>query len=120
MSKKQTITEQIEAIQFETLTEDQFKFLVERALKSIRKSAEGKKSLTKAQKENIALADAAVVYIRTKGEPVTASEIARELDLPSGQKAVAVLKIAVNNGILIHNEGKGSRRSTWELATTDE
>ena len=49
---KTTITEQINAIAFDTLTEEQFNFLVERALKSVRKST-GERKPTKAQKERI-------------------------------------------------------------------
>ena len=51
---KMTITEQINAIAFDTLTEEQFNFLVERALKSVRKS-NGERKPTKVQKASALL-----------------------------------------------------------------
>ena len=114
MANKVTIKEQIEAIAFETLTAEQFDFLRERALKSIRK-ASGKKVETKTQKENKILADAVVAFIAEKGEKVLAKDIENQFDV-NNQKAAALLKIATEDGRLVKTPAKGSRKATWELA----
>jgi len=113
--EKMTIKEQINAIAFETLTQEQFNFLVERALKSVR-TGNGKRTETKVQKENKILAEQAVEYIAGKGEAVTASEIEGALNLSSNQKAVAVLKVATEAGQLVKTEAKGKIKATWNLA----
>ena len=50
---KTTISEQINAIAFDTLTEEQFNFLVDRAKMSVRKSTpSAERKPTKTQREN--------------------------------------------------------------------
>lgn len=115
MENKMTLKEQINAIAFETLTQEQFNFLVERALKSVR-TGNAKAGESKAHKANMALAEQAVEYIAGKGEAVTASEIENALELSSNQKAVAVLKAATEAGKLVKTEGKGKVKATWNLA----
>ena len=113
--EKMTIKDQINAIAFETLTQEQFDFLVERALKSVRKAGE-RKGETKAQKENKALVEQVVEYIANKGEAVTATEIQTAFNLTSNQKAAAVLKMAVEAKMLVKTEATGKNKATWNLA----
>ena len=117
MTNKVTLKEQIEGIAFETLTAEQFDFLRERALKSIRK-ASTKKGLTKAQKENIVLAEKVVDFVAEKGV-VTIKDVEDFLNV-SNQKATAILKIAVANGDLTKTEAKGKQKATFTLAEVED
>lgn len=84
--EKMTITERINGINFETLTQDEFDFLVERALKSVRKSS-GVRKPSKAQVANEGLkAD----LLDILGDGMTATEAGKALDI-SVQKASALL-----------------------------
>jgi len=99
---KTTITEQINAIAFDTLTEEQFAFLVERALKSVRKST-GERKPTKTQVANEGL-KAEILGIL--GEGMTATDAGKAVDI-SVQKASALLKQMVDVGEVVKvKEGK--------------
>ena len=99
---KTTITEQINAIAFDTLTEEQFAFLVERALKSVRKST-GERKPTKTQVANEGL-KAEILGIL--GEGMTATDAGKAVDI-SVQKASALLKQMVDAGEVVKfKEGK--------------
>lgn len=102
--EKMTITERINGINFETLTQDEFDFLVERALKSVRKSS-GVRKPSKAQVANEGLkAD----LLDILGDGMTATEAGKALDI-SVQKASALLKQMVDSGSVVRlKEGKAT------------
>ena len=89
--EKMTITERINGIAYETLTEEDFNFLVERALKSVRKS-NGVRKPTKNQVANEGLkAD----IVNALGEGLTATDAGKAVGI-SVQKASALLKQMVD------------------------
>ena len=98
-----TIKERINGIAFETLTAEDFDFLKERALKSIRKASANRKP-TKTQEQNeVTKMDIANLLEDAEG-PMTATEIANVLGLSSGQKASALLKQMVEAGEVVKTE----------------
>ena len=99
---KTTITEQINSIAYETLTEEQFNFLVERALKSVRKS-NGTRKPTKTQVVNEGIK---AEMLNALGEGLTATDAGKAVGI-SVQKASALLKQMVDAGEVIKTkEGK--------------
>lgn len=106
---KTTITEQINAIAFDTLTEEQFAFLVERALKSVRKST-GERKPTKTQVANEGL-KAEILGIL--GEGMTATDVGKALNI-SVQKASALLKQMIDvDEVVKFKEGKVTLFKRW-------
>lgn len=102
MTTKITLTEQINSITFEDLTEDQFNFLKERALKSIRKST-GERKPTKRQLDNDVIK---CQMINALGDGMTATEAGKAVDV-SVQRASALLKQMVEAGEVIRvQDGK--------------
>jgi hypothetical protein len=102
MTTKITLTEQINSIAFEGLTEDQFNFLKECALKSIRKST-GERKPTKRQLDNDVLK---YQMIEALGDGMTATEVGKAVDV-SVQRASALLKQMVDAGEVIRvKDGK--------------
>lgn len=101
---KTTITEQVNAIAFDTLTEEQFNFLVERALKSVRKS-NGERKPTKNQVANEGLkAD----IVNALGEGLTATDVGKAVGI-SVQKASALLRQMVIAGEVVRvKDGKAT------------
>ena len=101
---KTTITERINGIAFDTLTEDDFNFLVERALKSVRKS-NGVRKPTKNQVANEGLkAD----IVNALGEGLTATDAGKAVGI-SVQKASALLKQLVDAGEVVkEKDGKAT------------
>lgn len=99
--EKMTITERINGIAYESLTEDDFNFLVERALKSIRK-ANGERKPTKKQTENEGIKANIVL---TLGEGQTATQVAQDYGI-SVQKASALLKQMVDAGTVVRVQDK--------------
>jgi len=103
--EKMTITARINAIDFANLSADDFAFLKERALKSVRKS-NGTRKATKNQVENEGIKGAIVDFLGNT-EGATATAIAEGLGLSSNQKASALLKQLVDNGSVVKvKEGK--------------
>lgn len=102
--EKITITERINGINFETLTEEDFNFLVERALKSVRKS-NGVRKPTKNQIENERLkAD----MLNVLDEGMTATDAGNAVGI-SVQKASALLKQMVDAGEVVKvKDGKAT------------
>ena len=93
---KITLTEQINSIAYDTLTQDEFDFLKERALKSIRKS-NGVRKPTKTQVANEGLkAD----MLNALGEGLTATDAGKAVGI-SVQKASALLKQMVDAGEVV-------------------
>ena len=113
--EKVTIMEQINAISFEGLTEDQFDFLVERARKSVRK-ASAKKGMTKAQKEN-AEVKARIFAVLVKDGAMTATAVGNALDI-SCQKASALLKQMVEDGEVA--KAKDGKATVFSAIAEDE
>lgn len=102
--EKMTITERINGIAYETLTEEDFNFLVERALKSVRKS-NGVRKPTKNQVANEGLkAD----IVNALGEGLTATDAGKAVGI-SVQKASALLKQLVDAGEVVKaKDGKAT------------
>lgn len=102
--EKMTITERINGIAYESLTEEDFNFLVERALKSVRKS-NGVRKPTKRQVENEGLkAD----IVNALGEGLTATDAGTAVGI-SVQKASALLKQLVDAGEVVKvKDGKAT------------
>jgi len=107
---KTTLTDRINAIEFETLTAEDFEFLVERALKSIRKAGTKARKETKAHKENVEKAKQVLDFVEANGA-VTCAEV-QEMFGVSSQKAAAILKVAG----LTRVEGKGKEKATYVKA----
>ena len=102
--EKITITERINGINFETLTEEDFNFLVERALKSVRK-ANGVRKPTKAQKENEGVKAQMLAIL---GEGMTATDAGKAVGI-SVQKASALLNQMVKAGEVVKvKDGKAT------------
>ena len=92
---KTTITERINDINFDTLSRDDFDFLVERALKSVRKgnpNAVRKPSKTQVENEGFKGQILGVL-----GDGMTATQVGAELGV-SVQRASAILKQMVDAG----------------------
>lgn len=105
---KTTITEQVNAIEFATLTEEQFNFLKERALKSVRKSSKstGERKPTKMQVENEGY-KAEILKVLADSEGMTATQVGTAFGWTGSQKASALLKQLVEAGqVTKSNEGK--------------
>lgn len=102
MAEKMNLTEQINSIAFEGLTEEQFAFLKERALKSIRKPSKTK-ALTKTQKDNLVSKEKILTLLAEKGK-LTATQIGEELGWKGSQKATALLTPMVKTGVVVRTE----------------
>lgn len=104
--EKMTITERINGIAYESLTEDDFNFLVERALKSVRKS-NGVRKPTKNQVANEGL-KVDLVNALNDGEGLTATDAGTAVGI-SVQKASALLKQLVDAGDVVKvKDGKAT------------
>lgn len=102
--EKMTITERINGIAYETLTEEDFNFLVERALKSVRKS-NGVRKPTKNQVANEGLKGEILGIL---GEGLTATDAGKAVGI-SVQKASALLKQMVDAGEVVKvKDGKAT------------
>ena len=103
--EKMTITERINAINFENLTHADFDFLVERALKSVRKNT-GERRATKTQIANEGI-KTDIMALLSENDGLTATAVAEALELGSNQKASALLKQLVDNNLVVKSkEGK--------------
>lgn len=109
---KTTLTERINAITYETLTKEDFQFLVERALKSVRPAGKRSDKPTKAQVARQADLEKVVAFVAEKGT-VTCADVEAEFGI-SNQKAARLLKDAP--GVVKATEGKGKNKATWTLA----
>lgn len=116
MKEKMTISARINAMNYENLSEEDFAFLVERALKSVRPAAKGPRKPTKQQLENAAIAEKIAAYIEENG-PVTCADVMKEFDL-SSQRAAAILN---RTGKFVKaTEAKGKVKATWVVAQSIE
>lgn len=112
MTTKITITDRINAIEFDSMTEADFAFLVERALKSVRPATKGPRKPTKAQIARQGDLQAVADFVAEKGT-VTCADIENEFGI-SNQKAARLLKDAP--GVIKATEGKGKTKATWTVA----
>lgn len=105
--EKVTIKERINGIAFENLTAEDFEFLKERALKSVRKPSE-RKGLTKAQKENEGIKATIADALAGTEKALTATEVGNVVGI-SCQKASALLKQMVDAGEIVKaKDGKAT------------
>ena len=116
MAEKMTIMEQINAISYEGLTEEQFDFLVDRAKRSVR-PAHAKKGLTKTQKENLGIKQEILNILASADAGMTATAVGNTLEI-SCQKASALLKQMVDDGYVI--KGKADKAIIFTLPETEE
>lgn len=118
MTEKMTLMDQINAIAFEGLTEDQFDFLVDRARKSVRK-ASAKKGMTKAQKENVGIKAEILDVLASADAGMTATAIGNALGV-SCQKASALLAQMVDDGDVVRTKEGKANVFTLQVEDTDE
>lgn len=105
---KRTITERINAMTFDTLTADEFDFLVERALKSVRPAHKGN---SKAKAERALVLEAVAKFVAERGS-VTCADVEKEFGV-GNQKAARLLKDAP--GVVKATEAKGKVKATWAI-----
>ena len=115
MTTKITITDRINAIEFDSMTEEDFAFLVERALKSVRPASNGPRKPSKASLEHRALTEKVVEFIGEAENPVTCQDICEAFNV-STHKAARLLSDAVKNFGISKNEAKGKNKATWFVA----
>ena len=119
MTEKVTLTERINSIGFETLTEEEFSFLKERALKSVRKnSGTSKRGLTKTQKENLTHKTQIVALLKEAGK-MTATQIGEHFGWKGSQKATALL-IQLEKEGLVERQTEGKVALFSATAVTEE
>lgn len=94
---KTTITERINGITFDTLTEDDFNFLVERALKSVRKA--NPNAVRKPSKRQVENEGIKAQILEILGDGKTATQVGAELGI-SVQRASALLKPMVDTAVV--------------------
>lgn len=111
MTNKLTLNARIDAINFETLTREDFDFLVDRARKSIHKAVKSNKP-TKAQIAYKADLEAVAQFVAEKGT-VRCADVEDYFGV-SNQKAARMLKDAP--GVVKATEAKGKEKATWTLA----
>lgn len=115
MTNKMTITDRINAMAFDSLTEDEFQFLVERALKSVRPASNGQRKPSKASLEHRALTEKVAEFIGQAENPVTCQDVCEAFNV-STHKAARLLSDAVKNFGISKNEAKGKNKATWFVA----
>jgi len=106
--EKMTLSARIEAISFETLTHEDFDFLVERALKSVRPARKGPRKPSKAHEALVAMVPQVMEMIAEKG-----SVSAEDLGV-SPQKMTALAKAA--GLVKVEGTGKGKVRVAYTVA----
>lgn len=107
MAKKMTIVEQYEVIIAKAkgvLSEDEVKFLEERAELHAKKNASRKP--TKAQAENEEI-KAKILEVMESGKAYTVTEIQKAVGLESNQKASALIRQLKEADLVIRKEEKG-------------
>ena len=107
MAKKMTIVEQYEVIIAKAkgvLSEDEVKFLEERAELHAKKNANRKP--TKAQAENEEI-KAKILEVMESGKAYTVTEIQKAVGLESNQKASALVRQLKESDLVIRKEEKG-------------
>jgi len=101
-----TITDRINAISFDTLTQADFDFLVERAQKSVHKADKRSDKPTKKQVENEGY-KAQILNILADNDGLTATQVGEHFGWSGSQKASALLKQLVDaNEVVKTKEGK--------------
>ena len=107
MAKKMTIVEQYGVIIDKVknmLTEEELKFLKDRAELHAKKNANRKP--TKAQEENEAIKEQIVEFLKN-GNAYTVGEIQKAVGLESNQKTSALVRQLKESGIVVRKEEKG-------------
>ena len=94
---KTTITERINGINFDTLSRDDFDFLVERALKSVRKG--NPNAVRKPSKRQVENEGIKAQILEILGDGKTATQVGAELGI-SVQRASALLKPMVDTAVV--------------------
>ena len=112
MTAKVTIKDRVSAMSFDTLTQEDFDFLVERALKSVRPAAKAK-GMTKAQKERQVELERIYQFVTEAGEPVTCADIQKEFGFESNQKAARALNDCAG---LVKIPAQGKLKTRWANA----
>jgi len=108
--EKLTIKDRVNAMSFDTLTQEDFNFLVERALKSVRPASKSNKP-TKAQLARLEKLDKVRNFVAEKGV-VTCADVQYEFGI-SNQEAAHLLKDCDG---LIKTPAKGKVKATWAVA----
>ena len=109
--KKVTIKDRIDAMTLDSLAQEDFDFLIERALKSVRPAYKSDKP-SKAQIARQADLEAVARFVAEKGT-VRCADVEEAFGI-SNQKAARLLKDAP--GVVKATEAKGKEKATWTLA----
>ena len=107
MAKKMTIVEQYEAIIAKAkgvLSEDEVKFLEERAELHAKKNASRKPTKVQAENEDI---KAKILEVMEVDKAYTVTEIQKAVGLESNQKATALIRQLKESDLVIRKEEKG-------------
>lgn len=106
---KMTIKERVEAMALENLTQEDFDFLVERALKSIRPAHKSDKP-SKAQIERQNELMGVYQFVKDMGRPVTCAEVQANFGWATPQKASRALNDCEG---LVKIPAQGKRKVSW-------
>ena len=109
---KMTIKDRINAMSFAELTQEDYDFLVERALKSIRPAHKSDKP-TKAQIERHNELMGVYQFVKDMGRPVTCAEVQANFGWASNQKASRALNDCEG---LVKIPAQGKQKATWAIA----
>ena len=112
--EKMTIKDRVNAMTFEGLTQADFDFLVERALKSVRPAVKSNKP-TKAQVERQNKLMGVYQFVKDMGRPVTCAEVQENFGI-SNQEAARLLKDCEG---LVKTPAKGKQKATWAVAEAE-
>lgn len=106
--EKMTLSARIEALSFEGLSYEDFEFLRERALKSVRPARKGERKPTKAHEALVAMVPQVMEIVAQKGA-VSAEDLG-----VSPQKMTALAKAA--GLVKVEGTGKGKVRVAYTVA----
>ena len=103
---KMTITDRINAISLDTLTQTDFDFLVDRARKSVHKAGKRSQKPTKKQVENEGF-KAQILNILADNDGLTATQVGEHFGWSGSQKAAALLnQLIATNEVVKVKDGK--------------
>lgn len=100
MTTKMTITDRINAINFDNMTQADFDFLVDRALKSVKPASKGPRKPTKNQVANDGF-KVDILNLLADTDGMTATQVGLAFGWSGSQKASALMNQMVADGKLV-------------------
>lgn len=113
MTNKMTITDRINAINFDSMTSEDFDFLVERALKSVRPAGKKSDKPTKAQIARQGALEDVANFVAERGT-VSIADVMEAFNI-SNQKAARLLRDA-DGVVKVEGTGKGKVKVAYTVA----